>query len=75
MGSRHFMHEPKSRDREIVRAKTMCPKATVPTHLPNHVVWSRALKCSVKSHVTGYQTKGYFDEFLFMRVLTRDRIE
>jgi hypothetical protein len=42
----------KSRDPEIVRAQRKCPKV-VPTHLQNHVVWSRALKCSVKSYVTG----------------------
>ena len=38
----------KSRDHEIVRKpKRKCPKA-VPTHLQNHVVWSRTLKISVK---------------------------
>ena len=55
------------------------PKESVqrplPTHLPNHVVWSRALKCSVKAYVTGPSTKYYFNEFLFMRVLTHDNIE
>jgi hypothetical protein len=29
----------------------------------------------VKPYVTGPLTKCYFDEFLFMRVLTRDKIE
>ena len=31
-----------SRDHEIVRAQRKGPKA-VPTHIQNHVVWSRAL--------------------------------
>ena len=38
--------------------KRKCPKA-VPTHLQTHVVWSRALKCSVKSYLTGPSTKCY----------------
>ena len=54
--------------------KRKCPKA-VPTHLQHHVVWSRTLKCSVKSYVTGPSTKCYFNEFLFMRVFTHDKIE
>ena len=53
--------------------KRKCPKA-VPTHLQNHVVWSRTLKCSVKSYVTGPSTKCYFNEILFMRVLTLDKV-
>jgi hypothetical protein len=56
--------------------KWKCPKATVPTHLQNHVVvWSWTLECSVKPSVTGPSTKCYFNEFLFMRVLTHDSIE
>ena len=43
------------------------------THL--HVLWSRALRCSVESYVTGPSTKCYFNEFLFMRVLTYDKIK
>jgi hypothetical protein len=34
---------------EIVRAQKTCPN-TVPRHFQNHVVWSRALKCSVRSY-------------------------
>jgi hypothetical protein len=64
----------KSRDHEIVGAQRKCPKA-VPTHLQNHVVWSRIFKCSVKSYVTRASTKCYFNEFLFMRVLTHGAIE
>jgi len=37
--------------------KRKCPNAVVPTHLQDHVVWSRILKCSVKSYVTGPSTK------------------
>ena len=55
------------------RPKRKCPKG-VPTHLQNHVVWSRTLKCSVKSYVTGPSTKCDFNEFLFMWVLTHDKI-
>ena len=42
-------------------------------HLQSHVVWSRILNCSVKSNVVGPSTKCYFNEFLFMRVLTHDK--
>ena len=48
-------------------------RLSVPTHLQTHVVWSRTLKCSVKSYVTGPSTKCWLNEFLFMRVLTRER--
>jgi hypothetical protein len=54
--------------------KRNCPKA-VPRHLLNHVVWSRTLKCGVKSYVTVSSTKCYFNEFLFIRILTHDKIE
>ena len=53
--------------------KWKCPKA-VPTHLQNHVVWSRILKCGLKPYVTKPSTK-YFNAFLFMWVLTHDRIK
>ena len=47
------------------------PKESVqrpsPTHLQNHVVWSRTFKCSVKPYVTRSSNKCYFNEFLFMR--------
>ena len=39
--------------------KRKCPKA-IPRHLQNHVVWSRILKCSVKSYVTKPITKCHF---------------
>ena len=55
-------------------SKESGPKV-VPTRLQNHVVWSRTFQCSVKSYVTGFSTKCYFNEFLFMRVLTRDKLE
>jgi len=42
--------------------KEKCPRA-VPTHLHNHVVWSRTLKCSMKSYVTRPSTKCRFNEF------------
>jgi len=54
--------------------KRKCPKA-IPTHLQNHVVWSWTLKCSVKSYVTGPSTECYFNEFLFIMILTHDKIE
>jgi hypothetical protein len=37
-------------------------------------VKSRALKCSVKSYVTGPSTKCYFDEFLYSFSVTHRRI-
>jgi hypothetical protein len=39
------------------------------------IVWSWAIKCSVKSHVTKPSTKCYFKELLFMQVLAHDKIE
>jgi hypothetical protein len=54
--------------------KRKCPKA-VPRPLQNRVVWSWTLKCSVKPYVIGPSTKCYFIEFLFMLVLTHDKIE
>jgi hypothetical protein len=60
--------------RKLWEPKSKCLKA-VPTHLQKYVVWSQAIKCSVKSYVTGPSTKCYFSIFLFMRVLTHDRIE
>ena len=41
----------------------------------NDVVWSRNLKCILKPCVIGPLTKCYFNEFLFMQVLTDDKIE
>ena len=73
-GKGHFTHEPKAVTLKLWEPKRKCPKA-VPTHLPNHEVWSRTLKCSVKSYVPGPSTKCYFNEFLFTRVLTHDKIE
>ena len=35
----------------------------VPTHLPNHVVWSRTSKCSLNSYVTNPSTERYFDGY------------
>jgi hypothetical protein len=57
----------KSRDHEIVGAQKKVIKGR-----QNRVVWSRTLKCSVKSYVTGPSTKCYFNEFLFIRVLMID---
>ena len=54
----------KSRGHGIARAQNKVSK--VPTHLRNHVVWSRTLKCSAKSYVTEFSTKCYFNECLFM---------
>ena len=54
--------------------KRKCPHA-VPTHLQNHVVWSRVFKCSVKPYVTWPSTQCYFNEFLFTHVLTHDKVE
>ena len=70
----HFTHEPRAMTRKLWEPKRKCLKA-VPRHLQNHVVWSRTLKCSVKSYVTMPSSKCYFCEFLYVRVLTHDEIE
>ena len=44
-------------------------------HPKNHVLWSQTLKCSVKSYVTGPSINNYFNDFLFMRVCTHDKIK
>jgi hypothetical protein len=56
----------KSRDHEIVRAQKKVFKGR-----PN----TPPTSCSVKSYVTGSSTKCYFNEFLFMRVLTPGTIK
>ena len=61
LGPRHT--RAKSRDHGIVRAQKKVPKGH-PNAPPN--------SCSVKSYVTGPSTKCYFNELLFMRVLTYD---
>ena len=65
----------KSRDNEILRAQKKVSKGHLNTHLQNHVLWSRTLKCTVKSYVTAPSTKCYFNEFLTMQVLTHEKIE
>ena len=70
----HFTHEPRALTMKLWEPKRNCPKV-VSWHLRIHVVWSRTLKCTVKSYVTRPSTKCYFHEFLFMRVLTYDNIE
>jgi hypothetical protein len=52
--------------------KEKCPMV-VPRDLQNHVVWSWILKCSVEWYVTEPSTKCYFDDFLFMWILTHDK--
>jgi hypothetical protein len=52
--------------------KGKCSKV-VRRHLQNHVLWSQILKCSVKSYVTMPSTKCYFNEFLFIQILTHDK--
>jgi hypothetical protein len=71
----HFTHEPRAVTMKLWEPKRKCPKAAVPTHLQNHVVWSRILDCNVKSYVIGPSSESYFNEFLFMRVLTLDKME
>ena len=70
----HFTHEPRAVTLKLWEPKWKCPKA-VPRHLQNHIVWSRIFKCSVMSYVIGPSIKCYFNEVLFMRVLTHDKIE
>jgi hypothetical protein len=70
----HFTHKPRTMTMRLWEPKRKCPK-TVPTHFQNHVAWSRTLKCGVKSYMTISSTKHYLNEFLFMPVLTHDKIE
>ena len=69
----HFTHEPRALTMKLWEPKKNCPKA-IPSHLQNHVLWSRTLKCNVKSYVNVLSTKCYFNAFIFMQVLT-DKIE
>ena len=68
----HFTHGPSAVTMTLWEPKRKYPKAA-PRHLQNLVVWSRIVKCSVKSYVTGPLTKCWFNEFLNMRVLTYDK--
>ena len=73
----HFTHEPRatSRDHEIVitqkKVSKGCPKTSPKScsvcHGSSSVVWSHMW--------LGASTKCYFNEFLFMQVLTHDKIE
>ena len=65
----HFTHEPRVVTMKLWEPKRKSPKA-IPRHFYCHGVWSRTLKCNVKSYVTMLLTKGYFNEYLFMWVLT-----
>ena len=66
----------KSRDHEIVGAQEKVSKGR-PNTPPKScsVRGHKTLKCSVKSYVTGPSTKCYFKEFIFMWVLTHDKLE
>jgi hypothetical protein len=70
----HFTHEPRAVTMKLCQPKRKCLEA-VPTHLQNHVVWSRTHQCSVKSYAITPSTKCYSNEILFMRVLTHHEIE
>ena len=65
------LHEPraKSRDHGIVRAQKKSVQRPSQHNLQHHVVWSRALKCSVKSYKTGLFIKMLFNEYVVTRVL------
>ena len=72
----NFTHEPRTVTMKLWEPPKKCPKADL-RHLQNHVVWPQILKFSIymKPYVTGPSTKCYFNEFLFMRALTHDKIE
>ena len=61
----YLTHEPRAMTMRLREPKRKYAKA-VARHLQNHVVWSRTLKCSVKSYVTNSSNKYYFNEFLIM---------
>jgi hypothetical protein len=70
----HFTHEPRVVTIKLREPEKKCPKAT-PTHLQNHVLWSRSLKSSVKPYVTMPSIKCYFNGFLFMLVFMHDKLK
>jgi hypothetical protein len=73
LGPRHT--QAKSCDHEIVRAQMKVSKGRPTTPPNNHVMCSHSLECSVKSYVTMASTKCYFNECLFMQILTHDKRE
>ena len=70
----HLTYEPRVVTMKLWEPEKECPKA-VPRHFQNHVVWSQALKCSVKSYVIGPSTKCYSMSFYSCGVFTHDEIE
>jgi hypothetical protein len=72
LGSLHT--QAKSRDHEIVRTQKKVSQGH-PKTPPISCSVVMDLKCIVKSYVTGSSTKCYFNEFLFIQVLTHDKIE
>ena len=66
----------KSHDLEIVRAQKKVSVQGYPKTPPkSYSSVVTTLKCHVKSYVTGPSTKCYFNECVFMQVLTHDKIE
>ena len=65
----------KSRDRVIVGAQKKSVHRLSQDTFKLMLVWSRDLKRSVKSYVTGSSTTCYFNEFMFIWVLTHDNIQ
>jgi hypothetical protein len=63
----HFTHKPRAMTTQLWEPKGV--QRPFQDRLQNHVLWSRILKCIVKSYVTRPSTKYYFKEFLYMRVL------
>ena len=68
----HFTHEPSAVTLKLWEPKRKCPKA-VPRHLQIHAMWSRTLKCEVICDWALNQM--LFNERLFMRVLTCDKLK
>ena len=59
LGLRATSHtSPRAETMKLWEPRRKCPKAIL-THLQNHVVWSRILKCNWKSYVTKPSTKYY----------------
>jgi hypothetical protein len=66
-------HEPRAVTMKLWEPKSKWPKA-IPRHFQNHVVWSRILKCSVKSYVIRPSIECYFNECPIMQVLAHDKL-
>ena len=65
--------EPRAVPMKLLEPKRKCPKP-IPRYFQNHVVWSRVLKCSVKSYAIGPQPNAISMNFYSCEILTHETI-